>query len=182
LNSPSELAGEDQNNTLDQSDEENDEPIDTYVNFQPTEIEVVVDNGSVNSSRTSTVSGLPKLNNQLLMKHYGERQIRDGPALGCDRRERRNIRQMGRYYLWSKVKFINSKEKLEWNGRMARLMYKLCDVHKEDQEEFWRTHSPELRSLIGSKRAQISKSIGERFKSKYRCSSGNMLKSFCILI
>ena len=71
-----------------------------------------------------------------MMKHYGERQIRDGLALDCDRCERRNFRQMGRDYLWSKVKFIDTKEKLEWNGKMARLMYKLCDVPKEDQEEF----------------------------------------------
>ena len=175
MDSPSELAAEDQKNTLDQSDEENDEPIDTYVNFWLTEIEVVVDNGSVNRSRTSTVSGLPKINNQLLMQHYGERQIRDGSALDCDRQERRNFRQMGRDYLWSKVKFINTKEKLKWNGKMAGLMYKLCDVHKEDQEEFWRTHCPELRSLIGAKQAQVSKSIGERFKSKYSCCSGNLI-------
>ena len=43
---------------------------------------------------------------------------------------------MGRDHLWSKVKFINSKKKLEWTCRMARLMYKLCDVHKEDKEKF----------------------------------------------
>ena len=74
---------------------------------------------------------------------------------------------MGWDHLWSKVKFVNSCENLPWNGSIAKYMYGLCDVQREDQQQFWSSYSPEFGGLIASKQAQVSKSIGERFKSKW---------------
>ena len=92
--------------------------------------------------------------------------MKDGASIDTKKQEHRNFRQMGCDHLWSKVKFINSCENIPWNGPMAKYMYKLCDVQNSEQQEFWLNYSPELRGIIASKRAQVCKSIGERFKSK----------------
>lgn len=149
------------------SDEDEPDPINPVDELISTEISCVQDAISDNTSKVSTVSNVNNCEKEKAMRHFSERQIKDGAALENKEQEKRHFRQMGREHLWSKVKFINSYEKLSWNGAMAKFMYKLCDIQRDDRKDFWDAYSPELRGLIGSKRAQVSKSIGERFKSKY---------------
>lgn len=148
------------------SEEDKLDHVDTVDELIPKEIGIVQESSSDNSSKVSTVCNVQNCDQYKAMKHFRERQIKDGAALQNSERDKRYFRQMEREHLWSKVKFINSHEKLPWDGAMTKYMYKLCEVKREDRKDFWAAYSPELHGLIGSKRAQVSKSIGEQFRSK----------------
>src|SRR5687768_16859005 len=110
-------------------------------------------------------------NNNNIKAAYGRQQVEDGAALDERAREARNFRLMGRLHLWSKIKFVNRSKELPWNGKLAKTMYRLCHVAKQHQVVYWDTYKKLVPDIIGAKRSQVSKSIGERFKIKFKKAS-----------
>ena len=166
LDSHSNYAGEEHLQAKDFVNDNSAEPIDTIIKFNSLQGDVVSDNISDRSSRLEVFTRMRNVEDMVIKNHYIESQVKDGASMDTKKQEHRYFRQMGCDHLWSKVKFINSCENIPWNGLMAKYMYKLCEIQKSEQQEFWLNYSPELGGVIASKRAQVCKSIGERFKSK----------------
>jgi len=166
LNSCTDYAGEEDVQSVNYDNDIGAEPIDTIIKFNSLQGDVVLDNVSDRSSRLEASTRPHNVEDMVVKKHYIESQLKDGASMDTKKQEHRYFRQMGHDHLWSKVKFINSRENIPSNGAMAKYMYKLCNAQKLEQQKFWLKYSPELRGLIVSKRAQVCKSIGERFKTK----------------
>ena len=128
LNSHTDYAGEEDIQVENYGNDRSAELIGTIIKFNSLQGDVVSDNISDRSSRIEASTRLSNVEDMVVKNHYIESQVKDGASIDTKKQEHRNFRQMGHDHLWSKVKFINSRENIPWNGPMAKYMYKLCDV------------------------------------------------------